>query len=1064
MTSLLTPITINTGHDPVEDNESKGLLSSLTSKLVKTAGKYYSQASLGQDSELHAKRLEVAKVLQRHASSYEEWARASQELDFLSGYDDWKMNPVSDEYDFQFIAKRLNELRSVRESGDYLKLLFLIRTTFTRNPGNIGNTKLYLHSHIGTKYLIDDYIGECEEALRTVLNCPIPTGDEGDEVTYIDDYTKLDELLRTRHSFGRTALLLSGGGTMGMLHSGVIEVLLECNLLPKIISGSSAGAIVASALCTRSDAELPALLENFTYFNLDVFEVTGSEESVWTRLARFLKHGAWTDISFLASSMKEILGEMTFQEAYNRTRRVLNIPVSSASVYEPPRLLNYLTAPNVYIWSAVCASCSVPLIFSSHTLLAKDPRTNQPVPWNPSPQRWIDGSVDNDLPMSRLNEMFNVNHFIVSQVNPHVIPFLKSKSAMVSDRVMKLAVSETMHRLLMSSELGILPNLCTKLRSVLAQTYSGDITILPEVYVSELPKILKNPTPKFLLDARLRGQRATWPRISIIRNHCAIELALDAAIIELRSRTFFNAMVVGARKLSFPYSYFQQHQQSFPRWTRRRSYDITGATRRETEPLVGSSASQPHIPGALAPAANIVTPTGGGASVSISTTTGSMSRARAGSRASGQVTIITPNSERAQEHALQNLTEKPYAIAGKGHEDVDEDEDEEEEEEEEEETDRDDAAEDRQVGYECNEINPDDEILDEEDEDDEGGYMMGLFPEDTDFDIGSPVETFHESVAPSASGSPTASPITQRRSRRSSLYQQQQVGTAGSPPKSPYHQRRPSGGNDGYYYNYFNYNQRPPSSSNNRQLSRSQPTTPGHSSLFSRQGSIQNMTSLTSNVGRSNAQYQHLPRLTVGSGAMPSSTTQTHAQSLTSSPRARLRTYSDVPLSLSMTAPATANMNTHLIGPGSSSPRLTMSTMTLPPSLDSDNPEPVSCTAVSLATLPRRPSSGHLRPQNHSTTRRHYWPLQYETASAVIIVPGISSGTALQVSRPVQSTPTSPRLTRSMSSLRHFHGTNSTPTVNAATSSQAPAPVNSGVLAQNGSTPAVKSGHVVDIL
>ncbi|KAK9433958.1 acyl transferase/acyl hydrolase/lysophospholipase [Lipomyces doorenjongii] len=582
MTSFLTPIAIDIGHeqvDPSGNNSSQGLLSSLTSKLVHTAGKYYSQISLGQESELHAKRLEVAKVLQRHASSYEEWARASQELDFLSGYDDWKMNPVSDEYDFQFIAKRVNELRSVRESGDYLKLLFLIRTTFTRNPGNIGNTKLYLHSHIGTKYLIDDYIGECEEALRTVLNCPIPTGDDGDEVTYIDDYTKLDELLRTRHAFGRTALLLSGGGTMGMLHSGVIEVLLECNLLPKIISGSSAGAIVASALCTRSDAELPALLENFTYFNLDVFEVTGNEESVWMRLARFLKHGAWTDISYLASSMKEILGEMTFQEAYNRTRRVLNIPVSSASVYEPPRLLNYLTAPNVYIWSAVCASCSVPLIFSSHTLLAKDPRTNEPVPWNPSPQRWIDGSVDNDLPMSRLNEMFNVNHFIVSQVNPHVIPFLKrsiitpdfagvtnavassaaslysmsstksntrriatgiiaevfSKSAKVSDRVMKLAVSETMHRLLMSSELGVLPNLCTKLRSVLAQTYSGDITILPEVYVSELPKILKNPTPQFLLDAKLRGQRATWPRISIIRNHCAIELALDAAIIELRS-------------------------------------------------------------------------------------------------------------------------------------------------------------------------------------------------------------------------------------------------------------------------------------------------------------------------------------------------------------------------------------------------------------------------------------------------------------------------------------------------------------------------------------------------
>lgn len=29
--------------------------------------------------------------------------------------------------------------------------------------------------------------------------------------------------------------------------------------------------------------------------------------------------------------------------------------------------------------------------------------------------KWSDGSVENDLPMTRLSELFNVNHFIVSQ-------------------------------------------------------------------------------------------------------------------------------------------------------------------------------------------------------------------------------------------------------------------------------------------------------------------------------------------------------------------------------------------------------------------------------------------------------------------------------------------------------------------------------------------------------------------------------------------------------------------------------------------------------------------------
>ena len=38
-------------------------------------------------------------------------------------------------------------------------------------------------------------------------------------------------------------------------------------------------------------------------------------------------------------------------------------------------------------------------------------------------ERWIDGSFGNDLPMMRIGRLHNVNHFIVSQVNPHVLPF-----------------------------------------------------------------------------------------------------------------------------------------------------------------------------------------------------------------------------------------------------------------------------------------------------------------------------------------------------------------------------------------------------------------------------------------------------------------------------------------------------------------------------------------------------------------------------------------------------------------------------------------------------------------
>lgn len=47
--------------------------------------------------------------------------------------------------------------------------------------------------------------------------------------------------------------MLSGGATFGKYHFGVIKALHEQDLLPKIICGSSAGAISASALACLGD-------------------------------------------------------------------------------------------------------------------------------------------------------------------------------------------------------------------------------------------------------------------------------------------------------------------------------------------------------------------------------------------------------------------------------------------------------------------------------------------------------------------------------------------------------------------------------------------------------------------------------------------------------------------------------------------------------------------------------------------------------------------------------------------------------------------------------------------
>lgn len=185
--------------------------------------------------------------------------------------------------------------------------------------------------------------------------------------------------------------------------------------------------------------------------------------------------------------------------------------------------------------------------------MSKDPLTGEAKPWHDFHKQYIDGSVDGDLPMTRLSEMFNVNHFIVSQVNPHVVPFLPKESGPTKDvdegpsffprwmnTMTHLAKDEVLHRMNVLSELGVFSTSMTKLASIVNQKYSGDINIYPELISSNFPRILENPTTEFMLEACLSGERATWPRLSRIRNHCAIELALDRAIQQMRARVTFS--------------------------------------------------------------------------------------------------------------------------------------------------------------------------------------------------------------------------------------------------------------------------------------------------------------------------------------------------------------------------------------------------------------------------------------------------------------------------------------------------------------------------------------------
>lgn len=233
-----------------------------------------------------------------------------------------------------------------------------------RNLGNITAPKLYNRSFAGTKFLIEEYITRVAEAIEDIGSLPTSTGDGllivGDRHSDagMSTQAKLDFVHDTRQAFGRSTLVLQGGAIFGLCHLGVVKALFLRGLLPRIITGTATGALVAALVAIHNEEELPGILRG-DGIDLSAFagKVNGTEtsgESVWTRLrtlrrrvARFWRDGYFLDVKVLEDCVKANVGEMTFEEAYNRSKRVLNITVATGGQGQVPTLLNYLTAPNV---------------------------------------------------------------------------------------------------------------------------------------------------------------------------------------------------------------------------------------------------------------------------------------------------------------------------------------------------------------------------------------------------------------------------------------------------------------------------------------------------------------------------------------------------------------------------------------------------------------------------------------------------------------------------------------------------------------------------------------------
>ncbi|PYH40613.1 triacylglycerol lipase family protein [Aspergillus saccharolyticus JOP 1030-1] len=515
-----------------------------------------------------------------NATTYEEWEEAAFDLDELLSKDLWRQNPTSRHYDYRLILGRLEALMRAREEEDILTLVNLLRSGLLRNLGNITSPKLFTQAYAGTKLLIDDYITQVALSIQQVT--ALPTAPV--HISGFGSQAKLELLHDTRQAFGRTTLLLQGGSIFGLCHLGVVKALHLRGLLPRIIIGTATGALIAALVGVHTEDELLTFLDS-DGIDLSAFDrrrkpTDSGEGSPWLpfdigdnwagtllrRIKRYIQKGYFLDAEVLEECVRANLGDLTFEEAYARSKRILNITVATSNTNATPNLLNYLTAPNVLIWSAAVASnASNTSLYRPVTIYCKD-ETGSIVPWPHSQDatfaswRHVQYS-EGESPLSRVAELFNVNHFIVSQARPYLIPFLRSdgggsggSSSSINNNnnilirrpassqpnpavryFTRLVMGEIRHRFRQLDYLGLLPTALARI--VLEESIPGpSITLVPDLTLRDFTKIFENPSKESLAHWSRKGERGVWPAVSALKVRCVIEIELDKGYQVVRRR------------------------------------------------------------------------------------------------------------------------------------------------------------------------------------------------------------------------------------------------------------------------------------------------------------------------------------------------------------------------------------------------------------------------------------------------------------------------------------------------------------------------------------------------
>ncbi|TVP57783.1 MAG: DUF3336 domain-containing protein [Halomonadaceae bacterium] len=473
------------------------------------------------------KRMNVVRQELAQAETYKQWLTAAEALDEAEGLLAWREKEDSELLHVALIREHIDQMQQCLDWGDTHGLTRVLQESLYRHLGELSNPELYAVARTGTKYVATEFLDMVEQAMGFICGHELPGVSESHKLSLYRDAERV---------YGQPALMLSGGASFGIYHLGVTRALWQQGLLPDVVAGSSMGAIVAGGICTRNEAELEALFMAPEDIQLKAFR--------WLNPGRIWEKRHAMDPGALKQLIDANIGKLSFREAAEHSGRTLNISVSPTRTRQKPRLLNSLTAPDVLIDSAVMASCAVPGLYPPVTLKARyysgHGKTAEKS-YMPT-ERWIDGTVHGDLPLMRMARLHNVNRTIVSQANPHVLPFIshyprQNARATLKDAGLSLLQAYATTTLELSrsawSSSSFAP-LLDQVHAMTTQNYLGDINIQFPFQPLLYRKILSNPSEQDLKMFIKMGERATWPQLAMIRDQTRVSRAFVRCIDRLK--------------------------------------------------------------------------------------------------------------------------------------------------------------------------------------------------------------------------------------------------------------------------------------------------------------------------------------------------------------------------------------------------------------------------------------------------------------------------------------------------------------------------------------------------